>query len=158
MKYRKLRIAWSVTWGAACMLLVALWIRSYSMWHQWFAPGGWQFSTADGYVYTGPLEDPHLLPTFTGHWTHLSNEAQLPGDDLYVPQTTFLGFFTYHGSWNLLYIPYWFLVLATGASAAAPWMRAALQIRPFPRFSLRALFIATTLVAIVLGLLVWASR
>jgi hypothetical protein len=29
MKYRKLRIAWSVGWGVLCLLLVALWVRSY---------------------------------------------------------------------------------------------------------------------------------
>jgi hypothetical protein len=30
MKHRKLRIAWSVFWGIAAALLVALWVRSYS--------------------------------------------------------------------------------------------------------------------------------
>jgi hypothetical protein len=29
MKHRKLRIAWSVAWGLAAVLLVALWVRSY---------------------------------------------------------------------------------------------------------------------------------
>ena len=29
MKFRKLRIAWSVTWGIAAVLLIALWVRSY---------------------------------------------------------------------------------------------------------------------------------
>jgi hypothetical protein len=30
MKYHKLRIAWSVTWGIMAVLFVALWVRSYS--------------------------------------------------------------------------------------------------------------------------------
>src|SRR4051812_22810683 len=30
MKLRNLRIAWSVFWGLACVLLVVLWVRSYS--------------------------------------------------------------------------------------------------------------------------------
>lgn len=30
MKDRKLRIAWSVVWGLAAVLLIALWVRSYS--------------------------------------------------------------------------------------------------------------------------------
>ena len=30
MKYRKLRIAWSVGCGFACVLLIALWVRSYA--------------------------------------------------------------------------------------------------------------------------------
>src|SRR3954451_7738148 len=29
MKFRKLRIAWSVFWGVAAVLLIALWVRSY---------------------------------------------------------------------------------------------------------------------------------
>ena len=29
MRFRKLRIAWSVTWGIACVLLIVLWVRSY---------------------------------------------------------------------------------------------------------------------------------
>jgi hypothetical protein len=32
MKHRKLRIAWSVTWGIAAMLIIALWVRSYWYW------------------------------------------------------------------------------------------------------------------------------
>ena len=30
MKYRKLRIAWSVAWGIVAVLLCVLWVRSYS--------------------------------------------------------------------------------------------------------------------------------
>src|ERR1043165_6999457 len=30
MRFRKLRIAWSVFWGIACVLLIVLWVRSYS--------------------------------------------------------------------------------------------------------------------------------
>src|SRR5688572_24972679 len=29
MRFRKLRIAWSVAWGIACLLLIVLWMRSY---------------------------------------------------------------------------------------------------------------------------------
>ena len=29
MKHRKLRIAWSVAWGIAAVMLIALWVRSY---------------------------------------------------------------------------------------------------------------------------------
>src|SRR5690349_13539570 len=46
MKFRKLRIAWSVFWGLACVLLVVLWVRSYwcadtvsinTLWRGWAA-------------------------------------------------------------------------------------------------------------------------
>ena len=29
MRFRKLRIAWSVVCGIACVLLIVLWVRSY---------------------------------------------------------------------------------------------------------------------------------
>src|SRR5690348_8525325 len=31
MRFRKLRIAWSVVWGLAAVLLIVFWVRSY--WH-----------------------------------------------------------------------------------------------------------------------------
>ena len=50
-------------------------------------------------------------------------------------------------------IPYWFFVFVTATLTTAPWIR---QLRW--RFSLRTLLIATTLVAAVLGLIVYALR
>src|SRR6478735_11109675 len=35
MRFRKLRIAWSVFWGLACLLLIVLWVRSY-WWQEQF--------------------------------------------------------------------------------------------------------------------------
>src|SRR6478672_8285240 len=39
MRFRKLRIAWSVACGIACVLLIVLWVRSY-----------WRFNRAEGNV------------------------------------------------------------------------------------------------------------
>ena len=36
MKYRKLRIAWSVAWGLLAVLLFVLWVRSY-WWSEYVA-------------------------------------------------------------------------------------------------------------------------
>ena len=44
-------------------------------------------------------------------------------------------------------LPYWVIVFSAAACASMPWL-------PW-RFSLRTLLIATTLVAVVLGLIVW---
>jgi hypothetical protein len=44
-------------------------------------------------------------------------------------------------------VPHWFALVAAGSLSAAPWFRL--------RFSLRTLLIATTLIAVVLGLFVW---
>jgi hypothetical protein len=50
-------------------------------------------------------------------------------------------------------IPYWFLVVAIATLGTAPWIR---KLRW--RFSLRTLLIATTLIGVVLGLIVWLSH
>jgi hypothetical protein len=47
-------------------------------------------------------------------------------------------------------IPFWFLAPLSGAGAVLPWIRW--------RFSLRILLIATTLIAVVLGPIVYAIR
>jgi hypothetical protein len=46
--------------------------------------------------------------------------------------------------------PHWIVVIVSGAVAIMPWLRW--------RFSLRTLLIATTVVAVVLGLIVYVSR
>ncbi len=57
-----------------------------------------------------------------------------------------------HTPQSIPYGPHWIVALVAALVGALPW---ALKIR---RFSLRTLLIATTLVAVVLGLAVWASR
>jgi hypothetical protein len=65
MRFRKLRIAWSVGWGVACVQLIVLWVRSY-----WWVDGfganlGPRFSVGVGSApgafgvgfYTEPLPD-----------------------------------------------------------------------------------------------------
>ena len=39
MRFRKLRIAWSVGCGILCVLLIVLWVRSY-----WWRPCYWSLS------------------------------------------------------------------------------------------------------------------
>jgi hypothetical protein len=55
-----------------------------------------------------------------------------------------------HGKTGCI-IPHWFPTLLFAAFAALPWL-------PFKRFSLRTLLIATTLIAVVLGIIVWVAR
>jgi hypothetical protein len=132
MKYRKLRIAWSVAWAIAATLLIALWVRSYDSPGDWpshllFESGNFTVSTIHGCSVwvKDQLLQPHHIPT---------------------------GFeYAYVGlqSWNL-YLPFWFPVAIASISLAAPWWR----ILPMA-FSIRTLLIATTLIAILLGLIVW---
>jgi hypothetical protein len=74
-------------------------------------------------------------------------ESVAGGMGNHFSENTAWGFYISHSA---LDVPHWFLVLATIGLSALPWLRL--------RFSLRTLLIATTLVAVVLGLVVWASR
>jgi hypothetical protein len=143
MRFRKLRIAWSIVGGIACVLLIALWVRSYTrsptrgagdrlshydsqhrLLRVWSLQGEILFSIAE---------------RRSGRWT------------MHVPQDSVLGFGAgSNDSSSSIVIPHWFAVSAAGIFAAAPWL-------PL-RFSLRTLLIATTLVAAILGAIVYAAK
>jgi hypothetical protein len=53
---------------------------------------------------------------------------------------------------SLVNLPYWFLALTSGSSAAI------LRLRWPLRFTLRSLFILTTFLAVVLGMIAWLDR
>src|SRR5436190_20522291 len=51
MKFRKLRIAWSVWWGVVAVLLCVVWVHSYFSFDLLFVrsdPGGFQFTSTYG--------------------------------------------------------------------------------------------------------------
>jgi hypothetical protein len=118
-RFRKLRIAWSVLWGVATVLLIVLWVVSHGR--------------LDVVCYqTAPQ------PT-TPSAFHIS---ALPHTFDLIPSLGKV----------LVRIPIWVLVILAATLAAIPsfhWPN---------RFSLRTLLIATTLVAVVLGLIVWAAK
>ncbi len=149
MRFRKIRIAWSVICGIACVLLIVLWVRSI-----------WR---SDSMISTpGPSAPGFRTTIFNGyieldHTTYFAGPARTewrlaaPSDHAPIlwPHTTRGGFV--FGS-QFLVAPLWLPLIVTGTIAAAPW------IRWSNRFTLRTLLIATTLVAVVLGLVVWAAR
>jgi hypothetical protein len=191
MKFRKMRIAWSVGCGIACVLLIALWVRSYQIFDR---ASGRVFGRAAAICisYTGST-----TVTFTDisylswNWPKLDSGPILPnnwtladlsggnvdwGDtDVVWPFRGKMGFgwiqqslcpFIPNGetgwdprgmsgrSWAAnctgVMVPHWFGVLIFVNLASLPWLRW--------RFSLRTLLIATTLVAVALGLAVYATR
>ena len=149
---RYLRIAVSLTSLVACMLLIALWVRSYwwgDAFHNevdWLQSSrleafngrlryyGSEFPTTSTWeTHSWSLDDPlfnHLRST--SMWSYRT-DGPGPG----VPPL-----------FRELVVPYWFPVLLTGVLAAALGIR-----RPI-RFSLRTLLIATTIIATWLGLIV----
>jgi hypothetical protein len=177
---KTLRIALTALSLTACVLLMVLWVRSYwraDRLHWSFAgkqsiavaskqgllfllhykdvpqPNAWTtgfytFSTADQQAFPmDEMEDrstlgfdvlrqpPYFIPEL---------KEQLPGN---IMRTWNSGIMFLKGS--AVAIPYWFLIMATVALATLPWFR--------KRFSLRTLLIATTLVAVGLGIIVAAK-
>jgi len=152
MRFKKLRIAWSVAWGVVAVLLVVLWVRSYRL-HE---IGSWQVSKNRSVGVTSVLGRVLITswnqPESAGSWRVHSEQVRSEHDRLLLPENA-IGFGIIRFQANAeVHIPYWLLVLLTATISASPWFRLA------KRFSLRALLIATTLVAVVLGLVMWAGR
>jgi hypothetical protein len=150
MRFRKLRITWSVGWGIAGVLLIVLWVRSDTIRDSVFWPSsslGTEINSMKGHVVLFIKSD-----SFTGDRIKIRHEKITPNDESRVKRGI-LGFF--YGTQPQaikIHIHFWFLTLTVVAAAAAPW------IRWSRRFTLRGLLIATTLLAMLLGLAVFATR
>lgn len=148
MRYRKLRIAWSVLWGLLAIVLIAWWVRSYWWVDLVSAPvtKSTNFvlsSMPNGFGFGFVGKSSTVMPTWMSNWTAEWLEVGERAD-----RSDFLTYFQlYHG---VVGMPYWFGLLLSATFAAAPWLRW--------RFSLRTLLIATTLIAVALGLIMWAAK
>jgi hypothetical protein len=143
MKYRKLRIAWSVGWGVVAVLLCVLWVRSY--WWQDVITGryGAALSTHGSLTLDFWGSNP-LFPNA------ISSIEQGVLDASELVSTLYRFQFQFDGNGLLTTLPIWTLVIASAICGFCPWT--------FHRFSLRTMLIATTLVAAVLGMIAWAVR
>jgi hypothetical protein len=161
MKYRKLRIAWSVVWAVACVLLIGLWVRSDTHRDEAAAPFGGNRRVVIQSLY-GEIECVFTVASWypISEWRLLSESTSITiPPTLYLEDetTTHLTGFGFSwafssGEYFAVGVPHWFAMICSIALATAPWMRWSW------RFSLRTMLIATTLVALVLGVIVWLSR
>jgi hypothetical protein len=143
MKYRKLRIAWSVAWGVACLLLIALWARSYSF-EDFVAKSRIELCSNRGTVMF-IVRSTFSHPALFRRSAPLHNEILGPRNFAYWQGKDFN-----NQDYTCLNLPHWFSILTLSAIAYVPWLRW--------QFSLRALLIATTLVAVALGSIVYVTR
>jgi hypothetical protein len=155
MKFRKLRIAWSVGWGVVAVLLVVLWVRSY-FWSDIFmrpTPARvWNFKSEYGRA--GVIVENRVLPVATHHLIRQSrptNEEARSILKVFLPTGARFGF---QLAWNKQQVgavtPLWFPTAVSIFCTVAPWFA--------PRFSLRTLLVAMTVVAVLLGMAVWFAR
>ena len=148
-----LRIAVTALSLTACVLLIALWVRSYRKF-EWVVirvpgaylrivsyPAALQIMKEPFFVDEQLAQSPWQIherprhPSVTGYYLPRITKGQWP----------FL-------SEAVLIVPYWVLLSVAALLAALPWIR---QLGR--RFSLRTLFIATTLVAVGLGIVIAAN-
>jgi hypothetical protein len=154
MKFRKLRITWTICCGIACVLLCVLWMRSY-----WWADelcwvvseqehGG--FSVCCGRIIVREQHFRNYIDSFADYSPHLSlgtypSDSQIDLDD---------SWFGYTNNWGItrLHFPILIPLVLTALISYFTWTRL-IQVR----FTTRTLLIATTLVAVVLGVAVYLS-
>jgi hypothetical protein len=146
---RYLRIAFSITCVIACVLLIVLWVRSY--WHRDVISRMVQDKLATvigsnwGTVYF-TRADYQALNRKSANEQEWKLETLKPN-----PIDKKVRWFIDSRLILIeIHFPHWFLVLPIAGIAAVPWIRW--------RFTRRTLLIATTLVAVVLGLIVWMAR
>ncbi|MCI0334660.1 MAG: hypothetical protein L0228_15700 [Planctomycetes bacterium] len=146
-KFRKLRIAFSAACGIACLLLIALWVRSYWCFDQTVGP-----ISTDGYLLCQSLrgklllevvDDPNIVDLFIQEWSWTSLELDPDQATINLANDTGPSRFR-------VTVSDWSLVIITFALLLVPWLRW--------RFSLRTLLIGMTVVAAVLAAFVWAAR
>jgi hypothetical protein len=144
--FRKVRIAFSVLCGIVCVLLIVLWVRSCNT-------SDTLFGRIDHYRVFSLRSSEGVISLLkaeseVGDWgiysiVHPPGMEGRRGPSWRVATTGSPGWF--------VDAPYWFFVAAFALIGIAFW-------RPPLRFSLRTMLIATTLVAALLGAIVYASR
>jgi hypothetical protein len=160
MRFRKLRIVWSVACGIACVLLMLLWVRSY--WYGDYinyvsSPSGRINSVSSTY---GTLrisfdKESFRHPGQVGGWhvffSQWLDEPDTPEKEnaqirkLNSPQLHWVN----RPTRLLVKVPHSLVAVLAAVAGAIPWWP--------KRFSLRALLITTMLVAVVMGLIVYAA-
>jgi hypothetical protein len=142
---RRLRIAASLLLAA---LVVALWVRSY-----WYSesivttktPTAWALGTIEGRLISGRFRQG--IVNNRREW-QLSRSPSRGESKI---RSLSFGF-DYSGNERSIAVPFWSILAAIAVCwLPASWPSVRLQ------FSLRALFITTTLIAILLGLFVWLA-
>ncbi len=144
MRFFKLGIAWSVCWGILVVLLIALWVRSY-----WVADYFqlWRSHAVVSLQGTLFIDEKIILETSS---TNVS--AGLAETNRFLAYSLPTRLFNFYPQGSGLAVPYWLIATFAAALAAASWVS-------WPTsFSLRTLLIATTLIAVLLGLIVWTVR
>ena len=157
MRFRKLRIAFSATCGIACVLLIVLWVRSYR-WADcmyWNIVGHRSALVASTHGRLVAYTDLFEIDPWKARFRLLARDEI--GMSVVYPLASGIPSRSLGGmpgaNSHYVVFSHWLIVVVTG-TAGIFGIRRHYQFR----FSLRTLLIATTLVAVVLGIIVYATR
>src|SRR4029079_2241688 len=135
MKHRKLQIAWSLVCGLAAVLLIALWVRSY-----------WWTDTTSFSEVVSSYGNLHFYQRIVITFAPGDQPLRCYGYAYASDRVVITNIYGRSGPT----IPFWVTVVPAIVIAFTPWIRY--------HFSLRTLFIATTLIAVVLSLIALTLR
>ena len=157
LKY--LRIAVTVIALTACVFVVALWVRSYSRLDRVDGPvgqfyPGWTAAavSVQGVLMFGAQPEQYNVYAAQSHAFRFNSGPIERGGRNQIDRG-FLGFkiLREKKEWGVQ-LPHWAAVVALAAFAAVPWGKR------IPRFSLRALMVAMTLVAVMFGIVAFSMK
>lgn len=159
---RALRVTWSAAFSLLTLLLIALWLRSYSHRDQ---TRGCIFGSRHHILVTSLRGQ---IAIGCDEWRGIPHdwifESRTEAENLIsvyptvtgVPPCSWLGFRgRFRPNLWILVIPTWLLLCAAIGAAILPWTGLERRVQ---RFSLRTLLVATTLIAVTLGLLAYCSK
>ena len=157
MRFRNLRIAWSVACAIAFILVSQLWGQTKHTSNDLFVgklPHGVWISIRAGQINVSSLPDidrerkrlNRPLPPRTRVPKYAGGSLSVSELHIHDSMSTIFGDRTTYAT-----VPIWMLGALAIVLATVPW------IRWSARFTTRTLLIATTLVAVVLGIIVWAA-
>lgn len=153
MKWRILKITWSILSIGSCLLIVGLWLRSYRTIDGVTVPmtSSWSLElvSVKGLIGIGKSSTASSWSTMQMSFDEWQTLMILAG--VQFPSSTWGGMVHEKNSTGLC-VPYWMLLIVAGALAIAPWAGWRW------RFSLRAMLIVMTLSALALGLLIYAAQ
>src|SRR3954451_23985233 len=144
MRFRKLRVTWSVLCAAAFCIFFVMWVRSY-----------WAIDHIDFLVKTQGIEGNSDRGQL---WLSIYKASPLPWvrPDNSPPPVFRVEkpcFEIHFGSiGGIVYIPHRYLVVLAAVCSFLPW------IHWSKRFTLRTLLLVTTVIAVLLGAIMWLAR
>ena len=145
MRFRNLRIAFSAVGLFVCQLLIVLWVLSYDD----SLGGSKHLAKINDWTIEAYRGQIGVTLSFSIPWRpqilwKTEREARFERESHGTA-----GFALFRSpAGDIFLFPFWFPVLLTLVAAAAPWIHWA------RRFSLRTLLIATTLIAVALGVII----